>query len=220
MRAHRVVTGLAAILLFAVGILIGARLVADSSSSASNDTPPPTSTVEAAAPTATAAPAEDATVDTVSEPAVTSVLDTQSPHETTIRRLVEDVINDANTDILDELFADDYIGHLPASETTWPNLDIASYRELPILLHGAIPDIRVMPEIVVAEGDLLAMRAVLTGTFQSEFYDISPTRAPVEVVFTVIYRFNDEGKIAEEWLEFDTLAFAQQFGRDLLLLED
>lgn len=217
MRANRVVTGLAAILLFAVGILIGARLVADSSSSGSNNTPPPTSTVEAAAPTVTAAPAEDMTADTIPDPAAAPVLDIQSPHESTVRLLVEDVINDANTDILDELFAVDYIGHLPASETTWPNLSISSYNELPILLHRAIPDIRVTPEIVVAEGDLLAMRAVLTGTFQSELYNISPTGAPVEVVFTVMYRFNDEGKIAEEWLEFDTLAFAQQFGRDLLL---
>lgn len=219
MRVNRGVTGLAAILLFAAGILIGARLAADSSSSGSNDTPPPTSTIEAAAPTVTAAPAENVTPDMSSAITPGPLADSPSPHAATIQRLVDDVINDANTDILGEIFADDYIGHLPASETTWPGLDIASYRELPILLHTAIPDIRVMPEIVVAEGDLLAMRAVLTGTFQSEFYDISPTRAPVEVVFTVIYRFNDEGKIAEEWLEFDTLAFAQQFGRELLLEE-
>lgn len=216
MRGNRILTGLAAVALIAVGIIIGALLAGDTSSSESSNTQSPTTTVEAAAPTPTTASEADAGPAVTPELTPGPLVEEQSAHKNTVRRLVEDVMNDSNTDILDEIFAEDYIGHLPASEMTWPNLDITGYRELPILLHTAIPDIRITPEIVVEEGDMLAMRAVLTGTFLSELYDISPTRDEIQVVFTVIYRFNDEGKIAEEWLEFDTLEFARQFGRELL----
>jgi len=142
----------------------------------------------------------------------TPALDLQQPHEQIIRRLVDDVLNDGETEALEEIFAPEYVGHLPASETTWPGLTIDSYRELAILLHNAIPDIRVTPEIVISSGEWVAMRAVLRGTFEGEFYDFSPTGQSLNVVFTVIYRFDDSGKIAEEWIEYDTLAFAQQFG--------
>ncbi len=155
---------------------------------------------------------------TVAEPTsiasatATLALDFQQPHELIIRRLVDDVINDGEIEALEEIFAAGYVGHLPASETTWPGLTIDSYRELAILLHNAIPDIRVTPEIVISGGEWVAMRAVLRGTFEGEFYDFSPTGEPLSIVFTVIYRFDGDGKIAEEWIEYDTLEFAHQFG--------
>jgi predicted ester cyclase len=155
-------------------------------------------------------PAAEST--SLTSPTATAALNFQQPHEQVIQRLVDDVINDGETESLEEIFAPGYVGHLPASETTWPGLTIDSYRELAILLHNAIPDIRVTPEIVISSGERLAMRATLRGTFEGEFYDFSPTGQPLSIVFTVIYRFDDTGKIAEEWIEYDTLAFAQQFG--------
>ena len=199
-----------------VGILTGAALIAgiwalsDESDAEPVQTPLPPATATAQ-PAPTATPVPEAT----SAPLVAF----QSPYTDTIRRLVNDVFNDRNTDILDDIFAPDYVGHLPASETTWTTLTRARYRELPVMLHAAIPDIRITPELLVGDGDMVAMRAVLTGTFLGELYNVSPTREPVEVVFTVMYRFNDAGQIVEEWIEYDTLTFAQQFALPLATAE-
>lgn len=133
-------------------------------------------------------------------------------HDRTIALLVDDVINDKNTELVPEIFAPDYIGHLPQSDFNWDSMTIDTYLELPLLLHASIPDIRVVPEILFVSDDWVAMRGTLSGTFQSELYDISPTRDQINISFTSLYRFNDENQIAEEWISYDTHLFVQQFG--------
>jgi predicted ester cyclase len=133
-------------------------------------------------------------------------------HDRTIALLVDEVINDKNTELVPEIFAPNYIGHLPQSDFNWDRMTIDTYLELPLLLHASIPDIRVTPEIVFVSDDWVVMRGILSGTFQSELYDISPTRDQINISFTSLYRFNDENQIAEEWISYDTHLFVQQFG--------
>jgi len=203
MTGYRFARGLLTGVVLSIIVLIGALFLFNNLSVESNDTPA-TGTLS---PSLTAAATHS-----LHSLTTTPELSSQRPNERTIQRLVDEVLNDGNTEVLSEIFAPGYMGHLPASETTWPSLTVESYNELAILLRNAIPDIRVIPEIVISDGEWVAMRAVLQGTFESEFYDLSPTRQPINLVFTILYRFNDEGKIVEEWLEYDTLAFAQQFG--------
>lgn len=200
MGEKRVLMGITSIFLIIVGFL-GGFLATDLFSSDSKNTPAP----ETQAPTLTPSALPPS-------PAAAVSADPLTPYKRTITLLVEDVINDQNTDILDQIFAPDYVGHLPVSQTDRPTLEYADYAELPVLLHTAVPDIRVTPEIMIGEGDMIAMRAVLRGTFESEFYDIPPTRAALEITYTTIYRFNEDGKIAEEWISYDTVDLARQFG--------
>lgn len=204
MGEKRVLMGIASIFLIIVGFW-GGFLATDILSSDSKDTAVP----ETQAPTLTPSVLPPSPAAAVSAQAANDPL---TSYKRTITLLVEDVINDQNTDILDQIFAPDYVGHLPASQTDRPTLEYADYAELPVLLHTAVPDIRVTPEIMIGEGNMIALRAVLRGTFESEFYDIPPTRAALEITYTTIYRFNEDGKIAEEWISYDTVDLARQFG--------
>jgi predicted ester cyclase len=185
-------------------LIVGGAIVvfSDNDVESKGTSVPPTSTIPV---TSSALPSSSTGVS--DQPVVSS-----EGHDRTLTILVEDVINDNNTALVSEIFAPDYIGHLPSSEINWENMTIETYLELPILLHGAIPDLLVTPEILFVAGDWAAMRGTLTGTFRSELYDISPTREEVNVSFTSLYRFNAEHKIAEEWISYDTLLFVQQFG--------
>jgi steroid delta-isomerase-like uncharacterized protein len=68
--------------------------------------------------------------------------------------------------------------------------------------HNAIPDLRVEPVVVIAGGDLVAMRWNGTGTHTETFLNVEATGAPLEWAGSTIFRFAC-GRIAEIWVETD-----------------
>ncbi len=151
----------------------------------------------------------------LSSPNQASVADDSelAAHKAAVQRMVEEGFNQGNIDIPGEIYAEDYVGHLPPSEASFrEQLRVSDYRELIRLLRAALPDLRMTTEILVAEGDYVAERTTVRGTFEGELYDTPPTDGPVEMVFNVIHRFNSAGKIVEEWIEYDTLSFKVQLG--------
>jgi len=189
MRRNRILVGFAvlagALALVVIGFLLGNMASASTGSAAPRTT---------AVPTALLATAPEAA------------------HKAAVKRMIEEGFNQGKTDVLSDIYSPDYIGHLPPSETQRHSLSFDDYKEVLILLRTAIPDLRVSDEFMIAEGNMMAVRAVLHGTFASEFYDIPPTNDSIDIAFTVIQRFDDQGKIAEEWIEYDTRALAQDFG--------
>ncbi|TDE57983.1 ester cyclase [Nonomuraea mesophila] len=80
----------------------------------------------------------------------------------------------------------------------------------PVLLRG-FPDIRVEVQDVIAEGDRLVSRHVVTGTHQGEFRGLPPTGRAVTYDEIFIFRFAD-GRIAELWGVVDVLTQLRQLG--------
>lgn len=197
MLHNRLLTGIAVVLLTAVAIVIVILLLVSRSSSAS---PKATSTPLPISPTPS--------------PAVEST-DTLDAHKAAIRRVIEDVFSDGDVEAIKTLYAEDFVAHLPPSQTDRPELSRPDLEEIVLLLREAMPDLEVTPEIVVAEGDYVAVRATLRGTFASEFYDYPPTGLPVELSFTVIHRFEASGAIAEAWVTYDTLALRRALGQEI-----
>jgi len=60
------------------------------------------------------------------------------------------------------------------------------------------PDLSVVVEDVMAEGDRVTARVTMRGTHRGEFQDISPTGKRVEVRAIDMFRIS-EGKIVEHW---------------------
>ncbi len=133
-------------------------------------------------------------------------------HKAVVHRMIEEGFNQGNVDVVNEVYSPDYIGHLPSSEVNRDSLTFDDYQELIILLRTAIPDLQISGEMVIEEGNLVAVYAVLQGTFASEFYDMPPTGQVIHLAFTVIQRFDEQGKITEEWIAYDTMALMEQFG--------
>jgi steroid delta-isomerase-like uncharacterized protein len=78
-------------------------------------------------------------------------------------------------------------------------------------LHRAYPDLHVGIEDLIAEGDKVVSRNVVTGTHRGEYMGIQPTGKFVTYNEIFVFRIRD-GRIAETWGVVDVLAQLRQLG--------
>lgn len=76
----------------------------------------------------------------------------------------------------------------------------------------ATPDLRFVPEILLADGDLVSCRLAFDCTPAREFLGLQPTGARISFAEHVFYRF-DDGRMAEVWSLIDKDAVREQFAR-------
>ena len=126
----------------------------------------------------------------------------------TMRRYF-DVFEQGNIALLDELLAPDYINHSPAT----PNLPTGpeGVKGVVTMFRSAMPDLRVVVEDMIAEGDKVATRYTLEGTHQGELFGVPPTGQLLRIKSITVERVS-EGKIREHWRVTDSLDMMQQLG--------
>ena len=124
------------------------------------------------------------------------------------RRVPEDIATERNIGLIDELYAEDFIEHGSFGQRT--DGREAAKEHMDNLL-GAFSDFEATVEDVVGERDTVAMRVTLRGTHDGEFMGIEPTGESFEVPNTVFTRI-ENGKIAERWVQPETLGMLQQLG--------
>ena len=78
-------------------------------------------------------------------------------------------------------------------------------------LLRAYPDLHITVEDLIAEGDKLVCRNVVTGTHRGEYMGIPPTGKSVTYNEIFIVRF-EGGRIAETWGVVDVLSQMKQLG--------
>ena len=125
-----------------------------------------------------------------------------------VRRLIEDIVNRGNTDLLIGLVAADHVGHDPLGDHYGPEgtrIVVAEYRT-------AFPDLAVTIEDLVAAGDTVAWRFTLRGTHAGPFMGIPPTGRVVAAAGIAIDRLVDDGRIVESWCSLDALGLLRQMG--------
>ena len=125
-----------------------------------------------------------------------------------MHRWFEEVWNNQNETAIDEMFADDGIGHGLAAE---PIVGPENFKIFHRAFVSAYPDLKVHVEDTVVEGDKIAVRCRVTGSHQGEGLGISPTNQRVDFGGMVIVRIED-GKIAEAWNEFNFMEMYKQVG--------
>jgi steroid delta-isomerase-like uncharacterized protein len=79
-------------------------------------------------------------------------------------------------------------------------------------LHRAFPDLQVTVEDLIAEGEKVAGRNVITGTHQGEHLGVPPTGKRVTYQEVFIFRYVD-GRVVESWGVVDVAAQLRQLGR-------
>lgn len=104
----------------------------------------------------------------------------------------------------------DYIIHSPMGD-----LDAAAFGQLIGALQAALTDFEFVREEVLVDGNRAA-RSTFRGVFENDFVTANgtfpPTGQPFELGVISIYRFTDDGLFAEEWAQFDNIAFLTQLG--------
>ncbi len=74
------------------------------------------------------------------------------------------------------------------------------------------PDIQIVVEHAVAEGDWVMGHCLTTATHSQPVMGVAPTGRRVQAMFWDLHRFNAQGQIVETWNLTDSLAIMQQLG--------
>jgi steroid delta-isomerase-like uncharacterized protein len=127
----------------------------------------------------------------------------------TMRRYLDVFEQGNNLDILDELLAPDYINHTPAT----PDLPTGpeGVKGVVTMFRSAMPDLRVIVQDMIAEGDKVATRYTLEGTHRGELFGVPPSGQRLSIKSISVERVL-EGKIREHWRVTDSLDMMQQLG--------
>jgi steroid delta-isomerase-like uncharacterized protein len=109
----------------------------------------------------------------------------------------------------DELFSPGYQqDHDAAAQTSMSDIDGA--RQFIETFRAAIPDLHVEIEDQYAEGSTVTTRWTATGTHAGILMGIPATHRPVEVSGISIDRFDQQGRFAEGWGNWDGIALIRQ----------
>ncbi len=129
-----------------------------------------------------------------------------------VRRLFDGDLNvndqAARSRAADELIAVDFVDY-----TNPPGLQhgLESHKQIVTILRSAFPDLSWEYEAPIAESDKVAVRVIMHGTHQGEFFGIPPTGKQVTVSGIHILRIA-HGKLVEHWGNNDDLGLMQQIG--------
>lgn len=132
------------------------------------------------------------------------------PHaaERFARERVEVLFNRGELDRVEEFVTEDFVNH-EAWEGEDPGFE--GFRLRLRRLRDAFPDMHMEVQEVVAGGDLVAYRAVLTGTHTGELLGIAPTGRPFRTQHMHMLRMRD-GRASEHWAVRDDLGMLIQLG--------
>ena len=126
-----------------------------------------------------------------------------------MKRMYTEVFMGGQMDVVDELITDDFREHEEFPGLTQDKEGVKKFVEM---LRSAFPDLTVEAHEMVAENDMVVVRATFSGTFKGEFAGMPPTGKRFEVETYDMVRFNSEGKGVEHWGVTDNLKMMQQLG--------
>jgi steroid delta-isomerase-like uncharacterized protein len=129
---------------------------------------------------------------------------------TLVNRFTDEAWNGGNLDLIDELFAADYVGHdAPRPD---PVQGPEGMKDFLRMYHHAFSDAHITLDDVIIKDDKVVTRWTGRGTHDGDLMGIPPTGKKIEFVGIRIFRVA-EGKIAEGWVVWDTFGLMRQLGK-------
>jgi predicted ester cyclase len=127
------------------------------------------------------------------------------------RRMLEEAFGQGKLEVVDEVLDGDFVCYDPNSEAGEVRGADTIKQEIE-WFRNAVPDLTYTVEDQVAEGDKVVSRYTATGTHQGDFFGVAPTGKRIEMSGIQIDRFGEDGKMVEEWPEYDLLGAMKQMG--------
>jgi steroid delta-isomerase-like uncharacterized protein len=124
-----------------------------------------------------------------------------------VRRFITDVFEEGRLDAVDELCADDFIGH------TWGNTDKEGLKQAMARVAQGLADARFTLDDMIGEGDEVAVRLTASARQVGEFMGMPASGKTYEIGEIHIFRVRD-GQVAEHWHQFDSASLMRQLGAD------
>jgi steroid delta-isomerase-like uncharacterized protein len=132
----------------------------------------------------------------------------EAKNKAVMHRIFEEVLSKGNLAIIPELIAPNYVFRSPLG------IDIKGpegFKQNVTMYRTAFPDIQAKIIDIVAEGDKVAVRYSMTGTFKGEMMGIAPTGKRLDTTGTVFIHFAG-GKEVEASSCTDMLTWNRQLG--------
>jgi predicted ester cyclase len=116
---------------------------------------------------------------------------------------------------VDAYFAPDFAFHGPDGAA----LDYDGLQNYFASLRAAFDDLTIDRGIMVVEGEYIACQTTITGTFVREFTQsavgpLPPNGNRVVFELTNVFRYDEQGRLAEEWIQTDTRSVLRQLGAE------
>ena len=113
---------------------------------------------------------------------------------------------------LRDYFTEDYVFHGPGGDLGFEEL-----RAYFASLRAAFSDLRIVREQIIADGRFLAARDTFAGDFTGVFTHspvgpVEPTGQHVEWEVMNTFRYDHDGRLAEEWVQTDYRSFLAKLG--------
>ncbi len=124
-----------------------------------------------------------------------------------VRQMFEKAINQRDTSVFDSFIDPRYTNH----DMPTPGPGPEGMKAVMGAFFEAFPDMRIIVEQTVGEGDLVCTRGYFIGTNDGEFMGIPATGKTVNVKYMDMWRIAD-GKAVDNWVRLDMLGLMQQLG--------
>ena len=110
-------------------------------------------------------------------------------------RALGEILGNGNLDVVDELYAPEYVHHGPGGDS-----DREGFRAAEAGFAAAVTDASFVVQDLLESGNRVAMRWSLTAKQTGEIAGISPTGKQFSITGIMIFRIED-GVILEDWEE-------------------
>jgi predicted ester cyclase len=127
----------------------------------------------------------------------------------TVRQFVARVFNGHEPELVREFMTPDVVWH---GNTVGEINGVDTLVAVLTGFIGALPDIHAEEQDIIASGDLVALRQVVSATQSGDLLGIPASSKPVTWNAVDIYRVNEDGKITEQWAFEDMAAIGSQLG--------
>ena len=126
-----------------------------------------------------------------------------------LRRWFAEVWTKQRAEAIDEMFAADGVAHGLSAEPESTMKGPAGFKPFHEAFCGAFPDLEVVVEDMIAEGDKVVARCTVRGKHTGDHLGSPASNAPVQFTGMAIVRIKD-GMIVEAWNNFDFMTMNQQ----------
>lgn len=130
-----------------------------------------------------------------------------------VLRLYEEAWNNDDYAVADEIFAPDYIRHDASDPVQGPGEAILQ-SERTREVKSLIPDLRIEPDVIMADGDMVAVRWTSRGNpdgVPGFMRLLVGKTGPIVATGVNMYRFR-EGRVVEIWNNRDDLTIRREMG--------
>jgi len=124
-----------------------------------------------------------------------------------IEQLFNDVMNGRKLTLIDQIIDPAFVNHGIPDAKPGPS----GFKQVIEQFLQGFPDMKIFPEHIVSDGDLVATRGYWTGTNSGSFMGMPSSGKKVRVDYVDFWKIKN-GKCVENWVQMDMMALMQQVG--------